>query len=229
MKEKWQSLEQQFQSITPREQYLIILTGLFVIMFALFNFVIDENLQTITKQKNNIKNTQTAIQSKKTTINVLEEALQTDPNQSVNQQIKTYQQLMSDVDTNLMLLASDLINPVQMRYALSDVLTANRKVSLLSFEMFEPLPVDLGSKAASNANDGAPETVQPQTLMLYKHGIKLTLSGSYFELHDYLAQLEQLKWKFFWQRFNYEITGYPDAELVIEMYSLSTKKEFIGV
>jgi len=38
-----------------------------------------------------------------------------------------------------------------------------------------------------------------------------------------------LSWKFFWQEFNYQLKEYPVSELEIEMYSLSTKREFIGV
>ena len=66
-------------------------------------------------------------------------------------------------------------------------------------------------------------------MVLYRHAIKIKLSGSYFQLRDYLIQLESLSWKFFWQEFNYQLKEYPVSELEIEMYSLSTKREFIGV
>jgi len=48
-------------------------------------------------------------------------------------------------------------------------------------------------------------------------------------LQNYLSQLEKLSWKFFWQDFNFKLTEYPKSELEIEMYSLGTKKEFVGV
>jgi len=64
---------------------------------------------------------------------------------------------------------------------------------------------------------------------LYRHRITLKLSGSFFQLRDYLNQLEQLPWKFFWEKFDYKLIKYPKGELQIEIYSLSLKKEFIGV
>ena len=64
---------------------------------------------------------------------------------------------------------------------------------------------------------------------LYRHRIILKLSGSFFQLRDYLNQLEQLPWKFFWEKFDYKLIKYPKGELQIEIYSLSLKKEFIGV
>ena len=70
---------------------------------------------------------------------------------------------------------------------------------------------------------------QPEQLRLYRHGIKIKLQGQYFQLKDYLMQLENLSWKFFWQEFDYQLKAYPVSQLEIEIYSLSTAQEFIGV
>jgi len=66
-------------------------------------------------------------------------------------------------------------------------------------------------------------------LNLYRHGIKIKLSGKYFQLRNYLLQLEQLTWKFFWQGFQFEVKEYPQSEVEITIYSLGLNKEFIGV
>ena len=68
-----------------------------------------------------------------------------------------------------------------------------------------------------------------QTINLYRHSIKLKLKGRYFNLRNYLSQLEGLSWKFFWQHFQYQVAEYPNSELEIEIYSLSTTREFIGI
>jgi MSHA biogenesis protein MshJ len=39
-------------------------------------------------------------------------------------------------------------------------------------------------------------------LNFYKHIMKIKLSGQYFQLRNYLAQLEQLSWTFFLARFS---------------------------
>jgi MSHA biogenesis protein MshJ len=134
---------------------------------------------------------------------------------------------MAAVDQDLLALTSGLINPIQMRYALIDLLKLQKGVSLLSFEVIKAQPLTV---PASNKKGTEGVTVnESNVLTLYKHGIKLKIKGNYFQLRDYLIQLEQLEWTFFWQTFDYQLIQYPNSELIIEMYSLSTHKEFIGV
>lgn len=78
-------------------------------------------------------------------------------------------------------------------------------------------------KVLANGDESKP------ALGLYRHGIKLKLKGNYFALRDYLQQLEGLSWQFFWKDFHYKLMEYPNSELEIEIYSLSTKRVFIGV
>ena len=86
-------------------------------------------------------------------------------------------------------------------------------------------------KAEKQTNETANSDNQAQTkqLRLYRHGIKIKLQGHYFALRDYLTQLEGLSWTLFWQGFDYQLKAYPESELEVEIYSLSTAREFIGV
>ena len=42
--EQWQAYADKFLKITPREQYLILLSGLVIIGFAFFNLAIESNI-----------------------------------------------------------------------------------------------------------------------------------------------------------------------------------------
>ena len=64
---------------------------------------------------------------------------------------------------------------------------------------------------------------------LYRHGLMLSVQGSYFDIQNYLAKIEGLKWQFYWKRFNYVVADYPNALVEVELYTLSTSKAFIGV
>jgi len=225
MKEQWQQYEGKFLTLSPREQYLIILTGLVAVIFISFTLFIDEKLIQINKLDKQIVELSSSNNTAQMTIEILEESLAQDPNEAINKQITQYEKKLAEVDDKLLLLTSDLINPIQMRYALIELLKTQKKVSLLSFEVVLAQEVAISENETKTKKNIENE----QSLTLYKHGIKLKLKGSYFALRDYLNQLEKMEWKFFWQDFDYQITEYPNSELQIEMYSLSTKKEFIGV
>lgn len=230
----WRTYTDKFLAISQREQMLILATGLVIVVFGLFNVVIDGQMTEMSAQKKQISQLSSTNHSMKNSLNELQRTLAQDPNTALKQQIAQYEQKLAKVDAELLTLTSDLIDPVQMRHALIELLKVQKGVSLVSFQLVGAQPIaiqQLSTEKNSSAVDEKQlgnEQQQP-SLGLYRHGIKLKLTGNYFQLRDYLTQLESLSWKFFWQEFNYQMTEYPLSELEIEMYSLSTKREFIGV
>lgn len=240
---KWQEYSETYPQLSPREQYLILLTGLVAIIFIIFYFFIDSPLadkKRLTKQitqyeRNNdtLKNSAKAYQA----------ALKEDPNKATKEKIEQFEKKLAKVDTKLLALTSELISPTQMRQALLALLKLEKGVSLLSFELVGAVPLlsEIEPKEASkntfsateqssnNASNQMQQEANTGTVNLYRHGIKITLSGRYFELRDYLLQLEQLSWKFFWQEFDLTVEEYPMNELSIEIYSLGSKEAFVGV
>lgn len=234
MSELWKNYSTKFLAITPREQYLILFTGLVAIVFIGFTLFVDEKLTQITQVKKQLRQVTLSNKTANSTINILQQSLAQNPNVSIQKQITQYESKLQSVDNELLLLTTDLINPIQMRIALVDLLKTQKNVALLSFEVFPAQEVIVSSpeqqaqKLSENIDINEDE-VSESSLTLYKHGIKIKLKGRYFALKNYLYQLENLDWKFFWQSFDYQLTEYPNSELTLEMYSLSTTKEFIGV
>jgi MSHA biogenesis protein MshJ len=234
---QWLAYSEKFKSTTSREQYLIIASGLVAIVFILYSLFLDEAIQSIERVSDQVTKAQQDIDSKSNSIQVLEQALREDPNVALQQELSQYQAKLGDVDEKLLELTSDLIDPIQMRYALIKLLKLQKGVKLLSFEVLPANPVTESKAESEHSNEtgittsvkASSEKSEPKQLRLYRHGIKIKLQGQYFELKDYLTQLESLSWKFFWQEFDYQLKTYPVSELEIEIYSLSTSQEFIGV
>lgn len=236
MNKQWQEYCENYIKLTTREQYLILLTGLVIVFFVPFYLFIDANIVENNRSSQEIMRLQSSTQSLKTSTLEMQAALKRDPNEDTRNKIAQYEAKLAKVDEKLLALTSELISPVQMRYALLDLLKLEGGVSLLSFELLGAQPLlanepskDLLPKETSNKKEVENIIEQPVGLNLYRHGIKIKLSGSYFDLQNYLLHLEKLSWKFFWQDFNYKLKEYPKSELEIEMYSLGTKKEFVGV
>lgn len=243
-RQQWQIYSDKYLQLSPREQYLIILTGLVAITFIIFHLFIDTKLletNRLTQDLVQIEN-----QSKTLTLSAKEyqAALAQDPNTAITAQIKQFEEKLAEVDTQLLTLTSQLISPTQMRQALLALLKLEKGVSLLSFELIGAQPlldetnvdvtaqnladesVNLSSKPSSENSENNHAIA---SMNLYRHGIKIKLSGRYFELRNYLSQLEQLSWKFFWQEFDLKVVEYPMSEVSIEIYSLGSKEAFVGV
>jgi len=231
---QWQNYSDKFSLLSMREQVLVAITGLVAIIFILFFYVIEGTF--INTANANKHNTHLISETRdlQNTIIELQAALRDDPNENLKKQIIQYQQKLAQIDQSLLALTSKLVDPIQMRLALEKLLSMQKGVKLVSFEVSGAQPILTQTQQNLKESTNSEETKNDSKnsaadLGLYRHTIKLKLSGSYFQLRDYLTQLENLPWKFFWEKFDYQLTTYPKSELNIEIYSLSLKQEFIGV
>ena len=199
---QWSVYSEKFNSITTREQYLIIASGLVAIIFILYTLFIDESIQRIEQLSQQITQTQQSNRNNDNSIQLLEQALLENPNVTLQAELAQYQKKLGAIDEKLLALTSDLIDPIQMRYALIKLLKLQKGVKLLSFKVLPARPVTK-AKAETGAEHNAEQDGKltivannkqdevPQ-LRLYRHGIKIKLQGQYFQLKDYLTQLEGL-------------------------------------
>jgi MSHA biogenesis protein MshJ len=234
----WQQLNDKFIVLTEREQYLISLTGIVAVVMVMAMLVIEPiytKLAKIERQNNDLL---AHSQQLTVTIDAANQKLAQDPNLAVRSQIETQLQKLVRLDSELAELTNEIISPKQMSKALTQLLAFDSGVKLLSLEA---LPAErLNQDTAKDAQADGPlsqadgplsqaEGATVNDLVLYRHGIKLVLNGSYQQLYDYLELVEQLPWRFFWREFYFQRQQYPKAELELELYSISTAKEFIGV
>lgn len=241
MKEQWLQLSEKFSLLIPREMLLIFICGLVLFFMVPFSLVIENNLATINKNNSQINTVKNSNKDLDNNINELSSALKQDPNSALKEQIELFESRLINIDEQLLTLTNELIDPIEMRLALMQLLKLQKGVSLVAFEVLpvEPLmftsseldesaepDAEIDSDTVKNADEAKDNNV---SLGLYRHGIKITLKGKYFELRNYLQHLEELPWKFFWHNFHYKLSEYPISELKIEIYSLSTNQEFVGV
>lgn len=57
----------------------------------------------------------------------------------------------------------------------------------------------------------------------YRHGVEMTLKGSYFELVQYLSRLERMPARLLWGRTELQVEKYPDVRLTVQVRTLSTQ------
>jgi MSHA biogenesis protein MshJ len=229
MKQLWFDYNQKFLQLSSREQILLLLSGLAVIFFFVSFVFIEQQQANMIKFDKQIQTMRSDNSNLDIIINDYKLALARNTDLETQQNIEQLNVQLSEIDNKFSLLNKNLISPKQMRTALIKLLALEPGVSLLSFELMEAEPIlksdpKLMPKIVANqANNKA------SGLNFYKHVMKIKLSGQYFQLRNYLAQLEQLNWTFFWQDFHLQVKDYPLNEVDITIYSLGAEKEFVGV
>lgn len=54
---------------------------------------------------------------------------------------------------------------------------------------------------------------------------KLSLKGDYFAILEFLEKIEKTHWQLYWDKMDYTVTKYPEANVVIEFYTLRPSEE----
>lgn len=105
--------------------------------------------------------------------------------------------------------------PQRMRDVLEEMLEREKRLRLIDLKT---LPVT--DMSASQGQAGR---------RVFRHGVELTLAGSYLDLYAYLAALEGLKTQLYWGRAEMSVAGYPVATLKLTVYTLSFDQAWLVV
>lgn len=154
-------------------------------------------------------------QSAQLTIQQLQVALKKNPDESIDKEFATLQEQSQSLSMELANSTETLVSPTQMATLLQTVLDNSTKLKLISLQSLPAEPI-------------VPSKDDPSAVKYYVHPVRLELTGNYFAIRDYLLALESLPVKYYWRSFKYQVETYPQARLILQVYTLGSREEFIG-
>lgn len=211
LKTPWQAWGQHIAMLSLRERVLILLTGLILLGAAGFYGWLED-------ADTRLQQDRAALRAAERDLELIElenlgkqARLKRDPNQGVRDQLAQVEAERDQIDVELKAQTVDLIPAHEMPLVLEAVLSRSTNLHMLALSSLEPTPLMAGM----------------QQINLYKHGIRIQLEGGYFDIYQYLKAMEALPRHFYWKQFDYQVKAYPGAVVEMEIYTLSTSKEFI--
>lgn len=229
MREHWRKLAARFDALLVRERVLV-LVGLIVGVALLFDALALQPLEArnkrlerqIAESRNNIKIAETVLAGQVPIV---------DPDDVRRSYRNALRQQLAEIDQSMQGLQRGLVPPERMAKLLEEMLTRSRGLQLLSLrtlpvKIFETPAAALPGKAGDRTAKPVPK--DPERTV-YQHSFEITLQGSYFELHDYLTQLEKLPWQMFWGRISVHTEQYPRLRATLTVQTLSLNKAWLIV
>ncbi len=239
MKNYWQLASDKVLDLSLRERSLILITAVFLLIFGISHFVLDDLYQKEDNLKAQLRSSRQSIQQLKLDKATLENTLRKDPNEATLLELARVKGSLQNTDDELALFTADLIGAKEMTVVLGDILQRANKVKLISLESLPVQPLMPQLAEAVENKKTAVESAEPEgvaadaledgadDIVLYQHGLRIKLSGSYFDIQKYLQEIETLPKNFYWRIFDYQTTTYPKADVLMEIYTVSMDKEFI--
>jgi MSHA biogenesis protein MshJ len=115
--------------------------------------------------------------------------------------------------------------PSQMRAILESLLARNRGVALVEMKTLAVDTVVSNVKPAANI----PASLALGWRLIYRHGVELTVSGSYLELLAYARDLEKLPKQLHWGALELDAAAYPKVSMKLTVYTLSLDPAWLSV
>jgi MSHA biogenesis protein MshJ len=156
------------------------------------------------------------------------QAQQADANSPQRSRIRELRQQIAEGDAYLKSRRDKLVPPEKMAQLLEQVLNKNGRLQLVALET---LPVSLLIEPVGETASQVVETTRldGSEKQIYKHGVKITVRGSYADLLQYLTALEKLPSQMFWGVAKLDVVQHPTAELSLTLYTLSLDKTWLQV
>jgi MSHA biogenesis protein MshJ len=211
VKEQWQALAQKVAALSLRERVMILLTGLVLLGAAGVYGWLDAADTRLTADRQALAAAQRDLEILEIENQGKQARLARDPNAQVREQLAGVEQDLARLDAELRAQTVDLIPAHEMPAVLEALLSRSTNLHMMSLTSLKPEPLMAGEQKAN----------------LFKHGIRLQLEGGYFDVYQYLKALEALPRHFYWKGFDYRVVEHPKAAVAMEIYTLSTSKEFI--
>lgn len=222
------NLLQRWLLLAPREQWLSY-AGAVALVGMLYMLLLGDPLtQRGAQQQALLRSAEARQQAAQVGLADLQAQLAADPNQPYRSALLAAQaggeQLIGEIDRD----TAGLMPAAKMRGVLEELLRTQANLRLLSLQSFsEPLQLPAVAPAAAAGNPAAVEA----PLTLYKHGLKLSLEGGYFDLLSYLQAIQASGWRLHWDSLDYQVgkeAGAP-ATITLVLYTLSREAGWIGV
>ncbi len=209
-----------FESCTAREQLLIVLAGLFVIVGLSFFFFLQPLSDDLLRAERNTAQISRSMAQVESENAARRQKLNTSPDQPLKDELAVLKAQIEQLDDALANKVESLVNASDMPALLESVLRKSSQLKLISMTSLQPERITTGHQS----EDAAAQ----QQSHYYIHPVSLTLEGNYFDMMNYLAALEALPVQYFWRQARYEVTNYPIGRMTMTVYTISESAIFIG-
>lgn len=223
MNPRIQQIISKIDAMTVRER-ILLMVAIVTVIFVLWDNLFLRSLEQKRKQLNSqITAINKQIAGVDTQIQKVVGMFSIDPDKNTRAEVLALKNEMKSIDSKLKELTLGLIPPNRMASVLQDVLVTNTRLRLVSVKSLPARPLLVEDREETK------EAKKAGTTGVYKHGLEIRIEGSYLATLDYLRALEQLPWKFYWDRVDFKVVKYPHATATIVVHTLSLTEGWIGV
>jgi MSHA biogenesis protein MshJ len=205
MKQHWQRFAGRIDEMTLRQRAMLFATvSLLVVVFA--HVALIEPL--LLRQKTLIDRgarDQSQLAAVRAQIEGLLKEEQGDTKDPAQLALRELEARLAELDNTLAARKGAFVAPNRLPELLRNLLGPGRSIRLESLRTLPAVQVRGGAE-------------------LYRHGLELSLRGSYFDLMQYLNDLEKMPSRLLWGGLDLQVEQYPEVRVMLQIHTLSSQR-----
>lgn len=228
MKRRWLQFTARVETLQPRERIMAFGAAVVVVVFLANALVFSPLSRKEAALRSALQQQTITLGGIAADIEGKARAYGNDPNEALRKRLGEVRAETARTSDELRTMQKGLVPPERIAPLLESILRANGRLKLVSLKTLPVTTLTDGSTPppatpapANGAPAAAPPVVAKSPDLLYRHGVELTVRGSYLDMVDYMQALETLPTQLFWGKAQLEADEYPNVRLTLTLYTLS--------
>jgi MSHA biogenesis protein MshJ len=234
MKKQWLQFVARVEALQPRERFMAFGAVVVVLVYLASAVVFGPLARKEAALKSTLQQQAVTIDGIDADIAAKARAYANDPNEALRKRLGDVRAETARTSEELRTMQKGLVPADRIAPLLETILRANGRLKLVSLKTLPATTLSdvatapaaaPATPAAAPAPTPAPAAATPVVVkapdLLYRHGVELTLRGSYLDMVDYMHALETLPTQLFWGKVQLDAEAYPNVRLTLTLYTLS--------
>jgi MSHA biogenesis protein MshJ len=227
MKEYWARIAGRVDAASLRERVMVFGAAALLLVATLYSVLLVPELareRVFSRDSARIRGEMASIQNE---LQKLALARQGDPDRERRRSLERLRKQVAEIEAAIVAEQKRFTAPEQIHAVLEQMLSRNRRLTLQDLKTLPAAPLsDARSGEGRSAAAKAPAAAERQ---IYRHGVEITVTGSYFDLLAYLKDLEQLPTQMYWGALELSVAEHPSITLKLTVYTLSLDRAWMLV
>jgi MSHA biogenesis protein MshJ len=228
MKRRWLQFAARVEALQPRERIMAFGATVVVLVFLANALVFAPLARKESALRQTVQQQTATIEGVDAEITAKARAYGNDPNEALRKRLADVRAETARTSEALRTMQKGLVPPERIAPLLETILRANGRLKLVSLKTLPVTTLNDGAAApAASATPAAAPSVVKSPDLLYRHGVELTVRGSYLDMVDYMHALETLPTQLFWGKAQLDAEEYPNVRLTLTLYTLSLDSKWM--
>lgn len=230
MKALWERYAAKYDALSLRERGMVFAAAMVAVLAIAYTMMIEPEIVKQRRASAAILQKQSEMKAFEAQVTKIIGSRANDPDRADRERLAQVRSQLNALEARVSAEERKFTAPSQMRAVVEGLLGRSRGVALVELKTLPTATIEeLPKSQAPKAKPPAKAAPAASERLIYRHGVELTVTGSYLDLLAYVRDLERLPTQLYWGGLALDATEYPRVSMKLTLYTLSLDPAWLSV